>query len=253
MPVQGTAKPQQIIDRLMERLLNRSKSMAACKLGLEPRRRRGGGCSACTAPREFDIDREIAQLIDAGAFRLPGKCPYRVIVSHLVAGLTLGPEAARARGAGDAGQVRVDPVVAIKDVRRRLGAFLFATGLARDDIEAISIGNTSPRWQALGAVLMAYRALEKALDLFQDQKAMETRRASPGRTGALHHQAIARAIALAWRQLTGRLPAKDNTKFHHLLQAAMTSVFGDRVKLPNLESTTNTAVVRIRKDGRGRS
>jgi hypothetical protein len=157
----------------------------------------------------------------------------------------LGPEATRARSGR---QIALDPVVELKRARKRIGALLFATGLARDDIDAIAIGNTSGRWQALGAVLTAERALDKAIELFQQPEAMNTRRASPGRTGALHHQAIARATALAWRQLTGRLPAKDNAKFHQLLQAAMTAILGDRAKLPNLESATNTAVTRIRKD-----
>jgi hypothetical protein len=95
--------------------------------------------------------------------------PYRVVVSHLVAGLTLGPEAARARR----GQIGVDPVVEIKGARKRVGALLFATGLDREDIEAISIRNTSPRWQALWAVLTAERALDRALDLLH-QKTIET-------------------------------------------------------------------------------
>jgi hypothetical protein len=55
-------------------------------------------------------------------------------------------------------------------------------------------------------------------------------------------------MALAWRQLTGRLPAKDNSKFHGLLLAAIASIFGHPVKEPNLESATKTAVDRIRKD-----
>ena len=60
-------------------------------------------------------------------------------------------------------------------------------------------------------------------------------------------------MALAWRQLTGRLPAKDNSKFHDLLQAAIVTIFGDRVKVPNLQTATKTAVDRIRKDAASRS
>jgi hypothetical protein len=160
--VKQTASTQQVIDRLAERV---SQPPAHCRLGREPRRRRGGACSACTAPQEFEIDEEIAQLIDRAALRRPGVCPpYRVVASHLVAGHTLGPEVSRARSAG---QFRVDPVAEIKGARRRIRTILHATRLSRDDIEAISISNDGDRWQALYAVLVADRALEKALALFQ--------------------------------------------------------------------------------------
>jgi hypothetical protein len=245
--VRQTASLQQVIDRLAERV---SQPPVLCRFGREPRRRRGGACSVCKAPQEFEIDREIAQLIDRAAFRRPGVCPYRVIASHLVAGLTFGPEVSRARGAG---QFRVDPVAEIKGARRRICTILHATRLSRDDIEAISISNDGDTWQALSAVLVADRTLEKALALFQTEIPAKTSRSPRGRTGALHNQAVARALALAWRQLTRRLPAKDNSKFHDLLQAAIASIFGHPVKEANLESATRTAVDRIRKDAASRS
>ena len=243
------ARPQQVIDRLAERWVKASKSTAHCRLGSEPRRRRLGGCSACTSPQEFELDRTIAQLIDSAAFTRAGVCPYQTVASHLFAGLTLGPEVSRARSAG---QLRTDPVAEIKGILKRIRTLLYATGLSRDDIEAISIRNDGARWQALYAIVAAERLLMKALDLFRAQipaKAPSVR----GRTGALQIQAVARASALAWRQLTGRLPAKGNIKFQGLLKAALTSIFGDSVKEPNLESATKIAVDRIRKDAAGRS
>jgi hypothetical protein len=60
-------------------------------------------------------------------------------------------------------------------------------------------------------------------------------------------------MAHAWRQLTGRLPAKDNSTFHGLLGAAIASIFGHPVKEPDLESATRTAVDRIRKGAASRS
>jgi hypothetical protein len=245
--VKQTASPQQVIDRLAERII---QAPACCRLGLEPRRQRGGACSACTTPREFEIDREIAQLIARAAFRRPGVCPYRVVASHLVAGLMWGPEVSRARRAG---QSRVDPVVEIKGARSRVRAILDATRLSRDDIEAISISNEGDRWQALSAVVVADRALERALALFQTEIPAKASRSPRGRTGALHNQAVARAMAHAWRQLTGRLPAKDNSTFHGLLGAAIASIFGHPVKEPDLESATRTAVDRIRKGAASRS
>jgi hypothetical protein len=90
--VKQRARLQQAIARLAERWVKASNSTDHCKLGFEPRRRRLGACSACTSPQEFELDRAIAQLIDSAVFTRAGACPYRIVASHLVAGLTLGPE-----------------------------------------------------------------------------------------------------------------------------------------------------------------
>ena len=65
----------------------------------------------------------------------------------------------------------------------------------------------------------------------------------------MHKQAVARAMVLAWRRLTGRLPARKNVKFQDLLLAAIATMFGHPRKEPNLESAIRTAVDRIREDG----
>jgi len=74
-----------------------------------------------------------------------------------------------------------------------------------------------------------------------------------GRTGALEVQALATAMAKAWRVLTGRLPAKGNVKFHDLLNAVITTIFGDGAKKPNLEASTRIAVERLKKGSPGGS
>jgi hypothetical protein len=132
-------KPQ-VIDRLAQRSL---KPPAHCRLGSEARRRRGGSCSACRPPQEFEIDQAIAQLIDSGAFARAGVCPYQVVASHLVAALTLGPEISRARSAS---RLRIDPVVEVKGALKRIRTLLFS-GPSRDNIEAIASTNDGARWQ----------------------------------------------------------------------------------------------------------
>jgi hypothetical protein len=245
--VKQRTRPQQRINRLAEWLLER-RNAPDCTLGREPPRRRGGACSACK-PREYiEINRETARLINLRAFKRPGICPYRVVVSHLLAGLTAGPEAFRARTRY---RIRIDPVAEIRGARKRIRSILHATGLSRDDIEAISISTDRTRWQALSGIVTADRALEKALAFFQSQIPMRSSRSPRGRTGALHKQAVARAMALAWRQLTGRLPARKNVKFQGLLLAAIATVFGHPRKEPNLESLIRTAVGRIRQDAAG--
>jgi hypothetical protein len=243
--VKQVVSPQQVIDRLMKRWGQARQSAASCRLGYGSRRRRGGACAACAHPHEFEIDQAITQLINSAVFQRAGICPYQVVASHLIAGLTLGPEVSRLRSGG---QHRVDLVTDIKSILKCIRIFLHATGSTRDNIEAVAVSYEGSYWQALYAVLTAERALEKALALFQSEVSGKSSRSSRGRTGALDYQAIARATAGAWRELTGRLPAKDNSKFHGLLAAAIATIFGHLGKEPNFESATKIAVERIRKD-----
>jgi hypothetical protein len=248
--VKQAARAQQVLRRLAARWAKDRPSSAQCRLGLESRRR-GGACSACSYLQEFELDRAIAQLINTGAFKRAGVCPYQIIASHLVAGLIFGPDISRARSSG---RPRVDPATEVKRVLKRIRSLLYATGPSRDDIEAIAISNDSDWWQALNAVLMAERSLEKALTLFQSQVPVDTVRSRRGgRTGARHIQAVARALAGAWRGLTGRLPAKNNSRFHGLLDAAVGTIFGHPGKEPRWESATRLAVERINKDAARRS
>jgi hypothetical protein len=170
-------------------------------------------------------------------------CPYQVITSHLIAGIAFGPETFRAQSAG---QYRVDPVVEIKGALKRIGAVTGAIGWTREDIEGLS--NKDDWWEAIYAVLSAEHELQNALAKFRSQIAVKTSRSPRGPTGALHIQAVARALAGAWRLLTGRLPAKNDKTFHGLLHAAVATIFGHSVKKRNWESTTRTAVAHIKKD-----
>src|SRR6516165_1806892 len=149
-----TVRPQQGVDRLAERWAEANRESkrqpVACKLGLEPPRRRGGGCSVCSAPQEFELDQEVAQLINAGAFKSTGQCPYQVITSYLIAGLSFGPEAFRARSTG---QYRADPVVEIRGALKRIHTVTKATKLTHEDIEALS--DKDEWWEALHLVFSA--------------------------------------------------------------------------------------------------
>jgi hypothetical protein len=138
-------------------------------------------------------------------------------------------------------------VLEIKGALKRIGAITRATRWSREDIEGIS--NKDASWEALEAVFVAEHALQKALPIFQSQ----TARLPRGRAGALHVQAVARAMATAWRVLTGRLPAQNNSKFHKLLAAGVVTIVGDAAKEPNLESATRIAVARIKEEAATRS
>ena len=241
-----TTRPQQVVDRLAERWAESNRQSKRqpvdCKLGLEPPRRRGGGCSVCTAPQEFELDQEVARLINAGAFKSTGQCPYQVITSYLIAGLSFGPEAFRARSTG---QYRADPVVEIKGALKRIHTVTKATKLTHEDIEALS--DKDDWWEALNLVCSAEHALGNALALFRSRPPGKPR-SIRGPAGALHIQTVARAMADAWRALTGRLPAKDNEKFHNLLAVAVATIFGHPAKEPNWESATRTAVERMKNE-----
>ena len=239
-----TARPQQVVDRLAERWAEANRESkrqpVACKLGHEPPRRRGGGCSKCRPPQEFELDQEVAQLISSGAFKGTGECPYRVITSHLIAGLIAGPEVFRARSMG---QYHVDPVMEIKGALKRIRIITRATRLTREDIESFE---DKDDWsKALYLVSSAEQALENALPIFGSRMPVKTGRSR--RAGALHIQAAARALVGAWYVLTRRLPAKNNSKFRALLRAANFTLFGHSGKEPSFESATRIAVRHFKK------
>jgi hypothetical protein len=133
--VKRAVNAQQVINRLAERSAMASQQPVECRLGSEELPQRGKSCSACTVRPEFELDQAVAGLINAGAFKGSGMCPYRVISNHLVAGLVFSPEAARAKSAG---RYLIDPVVEIKGALKRIGAITRATRWSREDIEALS-------------------------------------------------------------------------------------------------------------------
>ncbi len=241
------ADPQFVVNRLTERLL-KDKSPAQCMLGRGPLRRRGRSCSECTAPREFDLDRAIGQLIDVGMFKRAPACPYRVITSHLAAGLILGPEAFRAKTSG---RDRVNPSIEINKALKHIAAVIRASGLSRDDIGALSVKGS--RWKGLWRLVSAELALKDALESFAQLQVPEIRRSPRGKRGSLQIQAVTRALASAWRILTGRFPAKDNVRFHDLLSAAVASLFGHSIRVPNWEAATRTALQRMKRDATDRT
>jgi hypothetical protein len=140
--VNPTVKAQQVINRLAERSIRASRQPVKCRLGSESLPRRGNACSACPVRREFELDRAIAELINAEVFKGTGTCPYQVITSHVVAGLIFSPEAIRAKSAG---QYRVDPVLAIKGALKQVRAITRATRWSREDIESLS--NKDACWE----------------------------------------------------------------------------------------------------------
>jgi hypothetical protein len=235
-----TQKAQQVINRLSERWYQ-GRDVPECKLGREPRTRRGGKCSACTIKAEFEVDKEVSRLIDKGIFDQPVACPYRVVTNHLC-GITLGPEAARAGGRK---LDRIDPIRELKAITKRVGMFIFdTTTLSREDIDALI--DDENEWRPHKLIVSADRNLREALALIQQLERTKPR-AHPrgGRTGHLGIQAVARAMATAWRKLTGELPGKENLSFHSLLSAATITVLGDLPHDPNWETATQTARQRI--------
>jgi len=69
--VKSTANAQQVIDRLAERVAKADRLPVKCTLGRKPLQRSGGGCSACTTPREgwFSAPRLLAPAALVGTLR----------------------------------------------------------------------------------------------------------------------------------------------------------------------------------------
>jgi len=113
-----------VIKTLLERWRD-SASVPSCKLGHELLTRRGR-CSACTWRTKNELDQAVAQLINAAIYKRADGCPYRIIASHLLARLSLGPEAFRARAVR---RKRIDPLVELKQALRHVRTILDACGL----------------------------------------------------------------------------------------------------------------------------
>ena len=243
--VRQNTHAQEAIDWLMAQCLTPKDDEAPprCELARQSLGRREAKCSACKwEAKEDPLTDEIGSLIKRAAFKHTHTCPYRVIASHLVANLVVGPEAFRARRTG---KKRVDPVTELKKARTHVLAVLGACGLSPEDIAGLRHA-ADERYAALYAVRVAEQELANALKFF-DRPLDSKRRLFPrGRTGRLHSQALARALVRAWSVLTGRLPAKNNAKFHALLTAAGRTVFGSAFKEPNWESATKRALEQIR-------
>lgn len=234
------SRAQQVIDTLALRCLP-VKSEPAAKCALESNPRAQGG--ACCRDHELEIDREIRRLVEAGVFKQDGVCPHRVVASHLVAALSMGPEVFRAHRSE---KLRVDPVVEIKGALRRI-ADIRASGPRPEQVACMVTTGNDGCWEARQEILFAERHLKKALDFFKAQPRVKTSSSPRGRSGDLRTQAVARAMAGAWRELTGSFPAKDNCTFQRLLLAAMTTIFGHPEPEPNLEWATALAVKRIQR------
>jgi hypothetical protein len=94
-----------VIKTLVERWRD-GASAPSCKLGRESLSRRGGACSACTWSAKNELDQAVAHLIDAAIYKRAGRCPYRIIASHLLAGPSR-TEVFRARALVGNGSIRL--------------------------------------------------------------------------------------------------------------------------------------------------
>jgi hypothetical protein len=197
---------------------------------------------------EFEFDEEVTRLIGQKTFDKTLACPYRVFSSYLLTGLTLGPEAVRSRAGKSR---RIDPVHELERALEHVDAVLGTTTLSPEDIEAL-VGEEGDL-KVLQLAAAAQRKLQAALELVQHLDADEPAPTPRGRTGRLDVQAVARALALAWLELTDQLPSKDNISFQNLLGSAVATVFGYVEDEPNWEAAIQTARQRIKKDLASRS
>lgn len=155
-------------------------------------------------------------------------------------GLTMGPEVGRARINKSN---RIDPVHELTQALVHIGEVLRTTTLSTEDIE-VMVGEEDDL-RILKLVASAQRNLRAAVGMLRPLVQQHARPSRVGRTGDLGIQAVSRAMALAWRELVGSLPAKDNTSFHGLLSAAVVTLFGELPEEPNWEAATHTARRRI--------
>jgi hypothetical protein len=237
-----TKKTQRVLNRLAERWREgHDKHLRQCRLGREPPSRRGGACSACKVKLEFELDKEVKRLIDKKTFHRPSACPYHVFSNNLLFYMTLGPEARRAQ----AGKPEtIDPIEELNEALFHVAAVLQTTTLPPAHGEAL--------YEDEEDEVKVLKLVASDIVRVTPQPAPGTRSRKGGRIGDLDIQAVTRAMVVAWRELTGDLPSKDNLSFRHLLVAASATVFSDLPHEPNWESATLTARQRILRDDRAR-
>jgi hypothetical protein len=183
----------------------------------------------------------VSQFIAKGIFSAATKCPYLVAARSLIRAIMLGPEVMRAGRENQ--KTRIDELKkALRHIDRAIGT------LARDRRDMKALSDQDPVFQYWADVINAEQSITNAVHCFIEEyeKLKPDRVSFRGRKGMLALQGIAQNMVLAWEELTGTLPGKNNTHFHDFLHASATTVFGPLESEPDWEWVTRSARDRIK-------
>ena len=210
-----------------------------CKLGHEPRLRRGNKCSACPVNIELEIDHAVAELISDNVIQSSTKCPYLAFSTALIVALLVGSEAVET--AKQSERVRVNE---LNKALEHIGRALKTMAPNREDIEYLAAREDEEMFTRLADVVRAETLISKAVRFLKenfernhghklDPKSLPS--VKRGRRPALEIRGLIRPCEHAWQQLIGARPGKHNMRFHSLLQAAASTVLGPLDREPDWE------------------
>jgi hypothetical protein len=233
------------------RLWKRALPVDGCKLGSEPRGGRDSRCTACPFRKlpEFDIDREIADLISDGTFRSSGTCPYEAFATALIAALSMGTAVTRSNW-----EAQHTLITGLETALRHINRALNAVVPSRDELRALTatwrnnhladVAEEKTQDHYLADVVDAETLIGNALEFLKrpvkdwEGKEIPMPREMPlqqGRPADHDLLLMVRACGNQWEKLVGAQPGKNNVKYHGLLDAAATTIFGVRKHEPNWE------------------
>jgi hypothetical protein len=233
------ARYREVFRQLQERLSVPWHEAFECKLGREPRLRRGDKCSACPVNIELEIDRAVAELISDEVIQSATRCPYLAFTSALFFALLVALEAQET--AKQSERVRVKELsTALKHINRALETL----SPDRKGIEYLAAREDEEMFVRLYDVVRAEALISHAVKFLNENferhhgSNLEIKKELPvkrGRRPALELRAFVRPCAHTWQELIGARPGKHNTRFHGLLQAAATTVLGPLDREPDWE------------------
>jgi hypothetical protein len=210
-----------------------------CKLGREPRLRRGDKCSNCPVNIELKIDSAVAELISDNLIRSSTQCPYLAFSAALIVALLVGSEAVET--AKQSERVRVKELnTALEHINRALKTL----APNREGIEYLAAREDEELFARLADVVRAETLISKAVEFLKENfernygQKLDSNKPPPlkrGRRPALEIRALVQPCEHTWQQLIGARPGKHNARFHALLQAAATTVLGPLDQYPDWE------------------
>lgn len=241
---QRTKRLAPILIPLWSRLFEHQEKASSCRLGKEPRKRRVS-CSTCEVTVQFELDEAVARFVSDGKFSKCDVCPYIIATRGLLMGIMFAPNVELASLEREK--------KAVEDIRSALTHINRAIEpLARDRQDMKALSDLDPLFAAWKDVINAEQLLKSAVHVFskeyeQHRSQSTIRWSSSGRPPRRELQGIAQSSVVAWQQLTGSLPAKNNVAFHEFLRAAATTVFGAFDPDPDWEWVTRSARAEIKR------
>ena len=235
------ARYGQLWGRLWTRVLG-NDIRSTCELGREPQSRRNDKCSACTVntdPRLNTLDRGIAQLVADKILVCPAHCPYLIFTRALILALLTGPGAEETQR-----EMERTRIIELKTALKHVDRALKTLAPDREDIRSLGGDEDEELFVRLADVVRAETLIQNAVKFLIENAKRNygeetdlTKPARPrrGRPGALDIQGIVHCCDIAWKELIGKKPGKNNVNFHGLLCAAAETVLGPLDPEPDWE------------------